>query len=250
MQNVTDRHLMTEPHLNTITRRQREFQQREELFLATARNILRADGMASLTMERIADLTEYAKGTVYKHFTCKEDILCALCNESLLHMSRLFHHAVLFEGTSRERLMALGGAYQLYTVQFPEEFDLLIATRTNNIRQKASARRVEAMGEADLQVHAVMRTLISDAIACGDLTVPPGMQVDEICFGLWGLSFGVLVLDQAKDAISSMELPPITQVMFNQLNRLLDGYAWTPLSTEHDYSQTVVRVLQHLEPYI
>ena len=62
MQNMTNRHNLTEPHVNTLSRRQRDFLQREQLFLDTAREILRRDGIAHLTMDRIAELTEYAKG--------------------------------------------------------------------------------------------------------------------------------------------------------------------------------------------
>ena len=63
MQNMTNRHTLTEPHVNTLSRRQRDFLQREQLFLDTARQILRRDGIAHLTMDRIAELTEYAVGT-------------------------------------------------------------------------------------------------------------------------------------------------------------------------------------------
>lgn len=232
--------------MNTLTRRQREFQQREQLFLDTARAILRSDGVANLTMERIADLTEYAKGTVYKHFTCKEDILCGLCLDSLRQMAALFDKALQFKGNSRERIMAIGTAYQLYTLQYPEEFDLLIATRTNNIRQKASPERVADINHFDATVHNQIRSVVNDAIHAGQLKLPAHIQTDEVCFSLWAMSFGMLVLDQAKDIAGELVLPPIQQMIFNQITLLLDAYGWHPLSHEFDYHQAFARVLQHL----
>lgn len=232
--------------MNTLTRRQREFQQREQLFLDTARAILRSDGVANLTMERIADLTEYAKGTVYKHFTCKEDILCGLCLDSLRQLAALFDKALQFKGNSRERIMAIGTAYQLYTLQYPEEFDLLIATRTNNIRQKASPERVAQINHFDAMVHNQIRSVVNDAINVGQLKLPTHIQTDEVCFSLWAISFGMLVLDQAKDIAGELVLPPIQQMIFNQITLLLDAYGWHPLSREFDYQQAFARVLQHL----
>ena len=234
--------------MNTLTRRQREFLQREQLFLDTARQILRQDGVAAFTMDRIAEQTEYAKGTVYKHFTCKEDILCALCHESLVHLQDRFRQALDFQGNSRELMMALGTAYLLFTARFPEEFDILIAVRTNNIRQKASEKRVEAMIAADQGAHDVMRSVIGAAIDAGDLTLPPGTSMDEACFGLWAMAFGLLALAPASDVLDSLKLPPIPIIMFNQMNLLLDGYGWRPLSTEFDYQQSFARLLNHTDP--
>lgn len=236
--------------MNTLSRRQRDFLQREQLFLDTARQILRSDGIANLTMDRIAELTEYAKGTVYKHFTCKEDILCALCLESIQHMTHLFEGASAFEGSSRERVMAMGAAYQIFTSKFPEEFDLLIAARTNNIRQKASPKRVEDMGSADKVVHNLLRAVVGRAIDDGTLVLPSHMTVDELCFALWALSFGMLVLDQAKEVTSELQLPPVQHALFKQFNLLLDGYGWKPLSSEFDYLQSFQHILRHLDGHL
>ena len=244
---MTNRHNLTEPHVNTLSRRQRDFLQREQLFLDTAREILRRDGIAHLTMDRIAELTEYAKGTLYKHFTCKEDILCALCLECLQRLANVFEHAGNFPGNSRERVMAIGTAYQLYTLQHPEEFDLLIASRTNNIRQKASPQRVDDMGNADKVVHNQLRAVVNGAIADGKLILPPHVAVDELCFSLWAMSFGVLVLDQAREAAIELQLPPVQQIIFRQISLLLDGYGWKPLSTKFDYLQSFQRILRHMD---
>ena len=231
-----------------MTRRQREFLQREALFLSTARTIMRSDGIANLSMERIADLTEYAKGTVYKHFTCKEDILCALCCESLQHLSNLLEHAGDFNGNLREKMLAMGTAYQLFTTQYPEKFDLIIANRTTNIRQKAPPKRVEQMDAIDQKVHDHLRSLLQQAIDEGQLKLRAGIQVDEVCFGLWAMSFGILVLDQAKVVIEELDLPPVNQVLLNQMNLLLDGYGWSPLSTEYDYHASFGQILHFMEP--
>ncbi|MEE2731719.1 MAG: TetR/AcrR family transcriptional regulator [Pseudomonadota bacterium] len=236
--------------MNTQTRRQREYEQREKLFLDAARNIIRIDGISALTMDKIAEHTEYAKGTVYKHFTCKEDILCGLCLDSLGLMYEMFSHALTWQGNSREKIICIGVGYQLYTQRFPEEFDLLIAARTNNIRQKASPERLERMDQVDTLVLNAIRAVIQLAIQSGDLTLPEHTQVDDLCLGLWAMSFGLLVLEGARDLISGLELSATNTLLLNQMSCLLDGYHWHPLSTEHDYLLTYQNTFRHLEALI
>jgi len=52
-----------------LSRKQREIATREQLILDTAQNILHEQGYSHLTMERIAEATEYSKGTIYYHFS-------------------------------------------------------------------------------------------------------------------------------------------------------------------------------------
>lgn len=233
--------------MNTQSRRQREFEQRELLFLNTARDIIRSEGISALTMDKIAELTEYAKGTVYKHFSCKEDILCGLCLDSLGHMHGLFQHAITWEGTSRDKIICIAAGYHLYTQRFPEEFDLLIAARTNNIREKASAERLERMDQVDSLVMNAIRAVIQLGIDCGDLKLNDHLLIDDLCFGLWSLSFGLLVLDHARDMICGLQLSPANELMLTQMSCLLDGYNWHPLGTECDYRAVYQSALQYLE---
>lgn len=233
--------------MNTQTRRQREFEQREQLFIDTARNIIRQDGLSVLTMDKIAEQTEYAKGTVYKHFSCKEDILCSLCLDSLGHLNQIFTLAEQFAGSSRDQILCLGIGYQIYTEHFPEEFDLLIAARTNNIREKASPERLEKMDQVDTLVIDHMRGIITRAMQQGDLTLPDTSTTDDLCYGLWAMSFGLLVLDHAKNMVNGLSLSSSEQLMMTQMNCLLDGYGWHPLSTEQNYQDTVARIFHYLQ---
>ena len=233
--------------MNTQSRRQWEFEQREKLFLDTARSIIRSEGISALTMDKIAEQTEYAKGTVYKHFTCKEDILCGLCLDSLGLMYEMFQQALTWDGNSREKIICIGVGYQLYTQHFPEEFDLLIAARTNNIREKASPERLERMDQVDTLVMNAIRAVIELGINDGDLTLRAGTKVDDLCLGLWAMSFGLLVLDSARDLISGLELSETNTLLLHQMACLLDGYHWKPLATEHDYQDTYLKTFQHLE---
>ncbi|MCG8670752.1 MAG: TetR/AcrR family transcriptional regulator [Pseudomonadales bacterium] len=232
--------------MNTLTRRQREFQQREQLFLDTARSIIRAQGFHALTMEKIAAETEYAKGTIYKHFANKEDLVLALCTQALSYMVRICQAMEQFPGTPREKLAVVGVAYQVYAEKFPEEFDLIMEARAGNLREKASEERIAFADQTDGMLMALIRQQIDDAISQGHLSIPGGLGKDDICFGLWSLSFGVSVLQQASDLLHNMDLAQDQNILSLQLSCLLDGYQWKPLSSDMDY----LGILESAQNYV
>lgn len=232
--------------MNTQTRRQREFQQRENLFLETARQIIRHEGFHALTMEKIAAETEYAKGTIYKHFTNKEDLILALCSQGLAYLVGLCEEMANFPGKPREKLAIVATAYQLYSSKFPEEYDLIMEARSGNLREKASQERIQATDEQDGRLMLLIHGQIEAAIAQGDLTLPPGINNDDICFGLWSMSFGVSVLQQAHDLLINLDIALDENLLSKHLTFLLDGYNWRPLSNEQDYFAVLQQAQQHL----
>lgn len=232
--------------MNTQSRRQREFQQREQLFLDTARAIIQQEGFHSLTMEKIAAETEYAKGTIYKHFSNKEDLIVALCGQGLSYLVSLCAEMSGFPGKPREKLAVMAIAYQLYAQRYPEEYDLIMEARAGNLREKASQARLAFTDEQDATLLQLIRDQIDQAMTDGDLQLREGLQKDDICFGLWSMAFGVTVLEQARDLIINMDISPDGFQLSRQLTCLLDGYGWRPMSHEQDYFKVLDQAQQHL----
>jgi AcrR family transcriptional regulator len=59
-------------------RKQREFQRREQDILSAALELCSTPQWESVTVEQIADRAEIGKGTVYKHFVSKDELLFRL----------------------------------------------------------------------------------------------------------------------------------------------------------------------------
>lgn len=62
-------------------RKEREFRRREEEILGAALALFRNDDWQSVTVEQIADRAEIGKGTIYKHFSSKDEIYARLVME-------------------------------------------------------------------------------------------------------------------------------------------------------------------------
>ena len=55
--------------MGTKERRERQFQEREQRLLAAARQLIVRDGLLNLQMAKLAEVSEYAMGTLYQHLS-------------------------------------------------------------------------------------------------------------------------------------------------------------------------------------
>ncbi|MFN4908693.1 MAG: helix-turn-helix domain-containing protein, partial [Bacteroidota bacterium] len=69
--------------MGTIQRKERERDQRRKAILASARAAFVKHGIATTTMERIAQEAELAKGTLYLYFRSREELLMGLLADDL-----------------------------------------------------------------------------------------------------------------------------------------------------------------------
>lgn len=60
--------------MSNLSRKEREFARREQDILAAAIELFDRSDWEQVTVEQIAKRAEIGKGTVYKHFSCKEEI--------------------------------------------------------------------------------------------------------------------------------------------------------------------------------
>src|SRR6056297_1097674 len=93
--------------MGTRERRKRELEAREQLFLDTARSLIRKEGLLTLQMARLARACDYATGTLYQHFSSKEDLLVALATQRLREHCELFWRVATWSAGSRVRMFAL-----------------------------------------------------------------------------------------------------------------------------------------------
>ena len=109
---------------STLTRKQREIQAREGRILEVARSMIVEQGYHGLSMDRIAGALEYSKGTIYQHFTCKEEILLAIVNQTMEKRQATFRRAATFRGRPRERMTAIGFAAELFFRLYPDHLHI------------------------------------------------------------------------------------------------------------------------------
>jgi AcrR family transcriptional regulator len=229
--------------MTTLTRKQREVQQREALILEVAQRLLLERGYFGLNMERIAEATEYSKGTIYHHFSCKEDIVAALTARTMGVRKSLFERAATFAGRPRERMTAIGVADMLFFTAYHEHFRMEQICKVEAVWDKATEdRRMEVILAEDGCFNAIMG-IIRDAIAQGDLCLDSAAALppEGIMFGLWSMAWGGRSLMTLGLADRKLNLEDAEGVLARNFQLYLDGCNWQPRSSEWDYRQTVER---------
>jgi AcrR family transcriptional regulator len=214
-----------------LTRKQREFQQREQLILDTAQHMLGAQGYAHLTMERIAESVEYSKGTIYNHFSSKEDLVCSLCCRCMSNLIDLFQRAASYQGATRERFSAIGIAYSLYHQLHPLDAQNIQIVKTNAVREKLSDEKLHELTVLEQQITSIALEVVRDAIACGDIPSNGG-TADEIVFGFWSMHYGALLLAFSDIPLEQLGFSPAIRLLWKNSQKLLDAFSWQPLSQD------------------
>lgn len=195
--------------MGTRERRQRQFAEREQLFLDTARNLIEEGGLLPLQMTRIAEAAEYAVGTLYQHFASKEDLLVALTTEGVREHGALFVR------------------------RHPQYFRIAQYVFCEVVWGAASAQRRQEMLEANEPLAEIVVSIVEEAVTAGDLD-PRGLAPMELAVGSWALVVGTHNLVHAEGVLSDFDVHEPYLLMCQHIQALLNGYGWTPLADAFD----------------
>lgn len=235
--------------MSTLTRKQREIADRENLILRTARAMLLERGYLGLSMDRIADAIEYSKGTIYQHFSSKEDLLGAIVGETAQARAGFFARAAQFQGRTRERMQAVGVADALFNALHPDHFKAEQIVRVSSVFDKLEPTRADSIRVFEAQCMAALAGVVEDAIREGDLELPEGMPHCQVLYGLWTMSVGHHTLNATGKVPKMEEGVDLVRALQENYGFLLDGYGWKPLSHEWDYEATRQRILEEVFPH-
>ena len=232
--------------MNTLTRKQREIADRHTRFLDIAKSLIETEGYSTLSMDRIAELAEYSKGTVYQHFSCKEEILIQLCNQNGQILKSLFERACDYSGGTREKLLAMGIAHEIWKAQNPICDELSQTLHGGGNMDKVSEDSRKLHYELELDILALVGSVVTAAIDKGDLDLKQRTTVPELVFGIWSLCHGGLQLRSMDLPLEQMGISAPYRAVMNTLDATLDGYGWKPSSSEHNYRAASESIFENL----
>jgi AcrR family transcriptional regulator len=214
--------------MGTKERRQREFAEREQLFIDAARELVRQDGLLQLQMARLAETCDYATGTLYQHFGSKEDLVVALLTDRVQQRIELFRRAAEWHAPSRDRIFAIAAADAIFVQHNPEYFRLAQLALTEVVWSAASLERRNAYLERTRPIGEIVLGIVHDAVAAGDLELR-GETAEGTAVGLWALVCGTHDLVHAEGLLESFDMREPYRLMGRNVHRLLNGFCWLPL---------------------
>lgn len=224
-------------------------QEREQLILSVAITLIQRLGIENLTMDKVVAQVPFSKGTVYKHFIGKEDLLLAISNHAIEVLSDLFYRAYQFKTCPRERMLLLNFSYLIYAILFPEFFQTAICTKSQSVIGKSSEQRLNENAQLEAKLLTAIHGIIDDALTDDSLTLPKHMNIQQLCFANWSMAYGVITLLSGEVETCSGRTDLIVErELFNHSNLLFDGMDWKPLTKGKDHSNKLMIALQSLFP--
>ena len=229
--------------MTLLSRKKIQIAEREAQILRVAGEILAAEGPGALTMERVLARLDFSKGTLYNHFTCREDLLVAYHAQCYAEHYEYFARGALFRGRPRERFIATGMGSEIRHRLDPLKISpCTIDTSVSG----ASERWREAHATFLRENVGVFVGIVRDGIACGDL--PPSSDPEFIASSAWSLWIGADHLYRTGMIYRGLTFEDFQFARDRMLATLLDGHQWQPLSGAHDYEAVRRRILTEIFP--
>lgn len=200
---------------------------REDEILEQALAIISEQGIITLTMDKLVAKVSYSKGTVYNHFSSKEDVLAGLCNRNMRKVKELFSRAISLDLSARDKMTAIGFSYMLSVLLFPQHFSLVMNAKTE-LFEKASQARREEHEQLDDKLFGITHRIIEEAILTKELTLKENVNAQQVSFSLWAMAFGTIgLLLNGEKACSTMTGMMLEDRVIAHGNTVMDGLGWS-----------------------
>ncbi|MBO1331451.1 TetR/AcrR family transcriptional regulator [Streptomyces sp. VRA16 Mangrove soil] len=208
--------------MRTAQRKAFEVAERERLLLRTALDVIARDGLHQLTLGRLAQEAGYSKGTVYNHFTCREDLLVELATESTRRQSRTFQAVADLPWSGVRALYGLAFAAMRHAETQPALFESSVTALTDAVAAAASGERLERRFLVDGQIAQIVASVARRTLREGDFshpTLPAEVAADALRSAVLGYAVTHLLSRRFQwgDARARDSRPAVTSALVHGL---------------------------------
>jgi hypothetical protein len=191
----------------------------------------------------------FSKGTVYKHFIGKEDLLLAISNYSIDVLADLFYRSYQFKGCARSRMLLLNFSYLIYAMLYPVLFQTALCAKSPNVVGKASERHINEHDKLEMKLMGSIHGIVEDGLKDNSLDLPFNMDIQQICFSNWSMAYGAITLLSGEvEQCSGRTSLIVERELFNLSNMLFDGMGWKPLTKQNTHCEELKIALSELFP--
>ncbi len=120
--------------------------------LDAARALFAKDGVAGLSMRRLAAQIGYTPRTVYLYFTDKDDLLSELIEEEVGRLADRLESAAAKQRTPGRQLEAVALAYVAFGVEHPQAYEAIFMVRSHPMTRRSATLKQHVQGKRMLDV--------------------------------------------------------------------------------------------------
>lgn len=214
-------------------RKAKEIQNRDGLILSVAQSLLAEKGLQGMTMQAIADQTDYSKGTIYQHYGCKEEILATFVLRGGQRLIYIMDQVLESDHSLRYKLLLFSASFLMNTRRQPEITGIVAMVKSPEFQNKLSAHYQSAITQIDNDV--LMRILrlftVDNSFDCSN--------AKQAAFGWWAMQWGVQDILANGWELSKLGFDHPEAFFFDSLHIFLNG-----LGVEDDAESRDTEALQ------
>ncbi len=206
--------------MSTLTRREREKQQRRDAIVQAAEALFSEKGFRGTTMQEISERVELSKGTIYLYFKSKEELYLSVCVKGVAGFGEDLEAAVRGVSDLEEMIRAVYMAYIRHSLEQPNIFRVLRDIFIEQVRQNLSQDTIEEISGTIRSWLELESGLIEEGIEHGVFR----KDLDAYGFSLaaWRASTGLIELALLKDPVV-VEPEKLRHIYEQSIDLLIEG---------------------------
>ena len=203
--------------------------QREAAIIQSALSLYMEKGFLDLKMSEVAKAAGFSMGTVYSHFSSKEDLLLG-CAITMARMTEtVFQQTLASSVSAMEQLLTLKIAIWICDARDPHRYFLRQLAMTPDIWQRASAARVHELNDIYYALSEMVADLIRKMIQQNSsFTESSEEAVNDILMGIWCLGEGLFQIRMSGFGLKQQALQKDSgfSLLTTNLIKYLQGWGW------------------------
>jgi len=182
--------------MGTRERKEREFETRRRLILATATELFQKDGFGGVTLDDIASAIEFSKGTIYNHFGSKEEIYASILVEHLNILLSCLKEAARTGRNTLERLRNSMKAYVRFYREHREYFKLLFFIDLVSDHYRVPDTLLKEIRTLKIACLLELQNVVREGVRSGELE--GGRPDAQVSMVMWGMINGIIQLVESR----------------------------------------------------
>lgn len=204
--------------------------QREAAIIQSTLLILKEKGFMDLKMSEVAKQAQFSMGTVYSHFSSKEDLLLGCAIHISKTIASVFAQVIKSPAPPMERLLTLNMAIWLCDARQPHHYFLRQLAMTPDIWQRASQERARSLDDIYQVISQIVESLIIELMAENPSITQENREdaLADILMGIWSLGEGLFQISMSGFGLKQPSLQKDNGfgLLSTNLAKYLQGWGW------------------------
>ncbi|WP_422106521.1 TetR/AcrR family transcriptional regulator [Winogradskyella sp.] len=190
---------------------------RKEQIINAADIVLQNVGVNDFTIDKVVDYLSIAKGTVYKYFQSKDDVLAEVATKALHQLLNYFKMSERNSPKGPQQTKAIIMSSYHYSIDYARYFELIVYLERPEFKTNSESHKKASKGVSEFFVEHIERQK-AEGFFKRDLNA---LLMNYIC---WGTCMGMMQFLESKRAFLSHEHNlSIEELMHSYVDVFVDG---------------------------